>query len=65
MSNSLANIPTNKKKTTDGMTYDFSIGDMLYSTMKILMEWSKVFFSSLCPLVNSSVKLLPTNSPTY
>jgi len=38
--NSPMEILTNKK-ITDGMIYNFSVGDMLYSAMKIPMEWSK------------------------
>jgi hypothetical protein len=34
----MSNSPTDEKKIIDGMTYGFSIGDMLYYAMKIPME---------------------------
>jgi hypothetical protein len=37
MSNSPKEMLTDKK-LIDGMTYGFSIGDMLYSSMEILMK---------------------------
>lgn len=40
MSNSSKEIPTNKQKITDGMTYGFSIGDFFYLSMKIPTIWS-------------------------
>jgi len=34
ISHSLMDILTDEKKIIDGMTFDFSIGNMLYSTME-------------------------------
>ena len=38
MLNSTSEILTDQNRTTDEMTYGFSVGDILYSTMEILME---------------------------
>jgi hypothetical protein len=38
MSNSMNEILMDQNRTTDEMTYGFFIGDILYSSMKILME---------------------------
>jgi len=44
------------------MTYGFVSSDMLYSVLKYQQnEVGKVFFGVLCPSVNPSVKLLPTD----
>jgi hypothetical protein len=37
----LTGILTNKKKSIDGITYGFYVGDMLYSSIKIPKEWSE------------------------
>jgi hypothetical protein len=48
------------------MTYNFSVSDILYSVMEIPHNKAgKFLFSILLLSVNSSVKLLPTDSLTH